>query len=259
LVIQGTGYTVLSAFYTYYNTDSFASFSFNTGYSITSVAIGTGSKTFATQANLPLTAGNAITITYDGGRFMSGTVTSYNNTTGSLVCNITSVAGSGTFAFWSIQGQTVPNFQGNVSLGDTVWIGILNGGMTSNWYQVFDITTSGYSGFYSDSLSRSGTCIFAFFAGYTYGNVTSVSVIPTATGYTGTAGVYCVNHVPSVSNFNGRPLIRPVGLTTAALTANIIQNDVDLMTNRSIPFRVTTLAGVATIPSTVSFSLEAGI
>ena len=82
------------------------------GRSRSSVAVGTGSKTFATQSGLSVSAGQILTIesmplangTIDGrGTYMKGTVTSYSGT--SLVMNITAAGGSGTHDFWKIETQ----------------------------------------------------------------------------------------------------------------------------------------------------------
>jgi hypothetical protein len=83
------------------------------GRSRSNVAVGTGSKTFTTQAGLSISSGNTLRIesmplnngTTDGrGTWMQGTVTSYSGT--SLVMNITTSGGSGTHDFWKI--ETIP-------------------------------------------------------------------------------------------------------------------------------------------------------
>jgi len=83
------------------------------GRSRSNVAVGTGSKTFTTQAGLNISAGNTLRIesmplnngTTDGrGTWMQGTVMSYSGT--SLVMNVTSSGGSGTHDFWKI--ETIP-------------------------------------------------------------------------------------------------------------------------------------------------------
>jgi hypothetical protein len=76
-----------------------------------SVAVGTGTKTFTTtKSGLPITPGQTLRIAKMPGRprsgqpardaFMEGTVTSYSGTT--LVMNITTSGGSGTWQFWCI-------------------------------------------------------------------------------------------------------------------------------------------------------------
>ena len=80
------------------------------GRTLTPNSVGTGSKTFATQSGLSITTGQTLrvvrrVIQTDGntdvsGTFMLGTVTSYSGTT--LVMNITSTGGTGTYAAWYI-------------------------------------------------------------------------------------------------------------------------------------------------------------
>ena len=72
--------------------------------STTSITIGTGSKTFTTQAGKTFTAGQDIHISSDaapGTSYMTGTVTSYSGT--SLVVNVTSSGGSGAHTDWTIR------------------------------------------------------------------------------------------------------------------------------------------------------------
>ena len=81
------------------------------GRSASSVAIGTGAKTFTTQSGLAITAGQTLRIERTGTEvsggvatgtrtWMEGTVTSYTST--SLVMDIASTAGSGTHPVWII-------------------------------------------------------------------------------------------------------------------------------------------------------------
>lgn len=75
-----------------------------TATSTTSVTIGTGAQTFTVQTGLGYQAGNTIIMgdTFNGANTMTGTVTSYNSSTGALVVNVTSVTGSGTPGNWTI-------------------------------------------------------------------------------------------------------------------------------------------------------------
>jgi hypothetical protein len=50
---------------------------------------------------------------------MEGYVTSYNPTTGTLVVNVTVVAGSGTIDLWAVNIQGVPGVQGYVGFANT--------------------------------------------------------------------------------------------------------------------------------------------
>lgn len=89
------------------------------GTSTTSVTIGTGSKSFTTQANEQYTAGIFMTISSqaDVSNKMFGEVTAYNSTTGALTINVTQTWGSGTFADWNVSlsgpvGATGATFTG---------------------------------------------------------------------------------------------------------------------------------------------------
>jgi len=78
------------------------------GHSRTSLAIGTGAKTFAKQAGLGLQAGQTVRAIYiaNGTRFMEGTVTSYRGTR--LELNVTAIGGRGTHGAWvfAVPAQT---------------------------------------------------------------------------------------------------------------------------------------------------------
>lgn len=73
------------------------------GTSVTSVAIGAGSKSFTTQADKYFGAGTWVLITSDANpaNYMHGAVTSYIGT--ALVVNVTNIGGSGTFTDWTIR------------------------------------------------------------------------------------------------------------------------------------------------------------
>ena len=80
--------------------------------STTSNTIGTGSRTFTLAATAGQDqlwrTGDAVEAS-NGSNFMVGTVTSYDAATQSLVCNMTSIGGSGTFTSWRI-GYRGPRF-----------------------------------------------------------------------------------------------------------------------------------------------------
>ena len=83
------------------------------GSSLSSVAIGTGSKSFTvTNTITGFTPGETITARYKpaGTNFMTGTVTSWNGTT--LVLNVTSTGGSGTRAVWNFEAPASTTLTG---------------------------------------------------------------------------------------------------------------------------------------------------
>jgi hypothetical protein len=70
--------------------------------STTSLAVTNGSKTLTVATGLAYTPTQAVTIVYDASNHMHATVTSYNSATGSMVVNVTSNTGSGTYALWTV-------------------------------------------------------------------------------------------------------------------------------------------------------------
>ncbi len=90
------------------------------GVSQTSLAVGTGSKVFTTQAGLRWQAGQTIRAKYikNGANTMTGTVTSYSGTT--LTLNITSVTGSGTLDYWQFETDGTTTITANAAAGNLI-------------------------------------------------------------------------------------------------------------------------------------------
>lgn len=112
--------------------------------SSSSVAIGTGSKTFTVSSGLTLTPGNSAFVFETSApqtNTMTGTVTSYSGTT--LILSIGSTNGSGTFTDWTITTQ--PNGWGN-SLFDEVHVACADRVNTWTFYAQNDV-----SGFYKST------------------------------------------------------------------------------------------------------------
>jgi hypothetical protein len=83
------------------------------GTSVTSILIATGSKTFTADLSKSWQLGMTLKIasTASPTNSMLGDVTAYDSGTGSLTVSVTAVAGSGTFASWTIsQSGTATNF-----------------------------------------------------------------------------------------------------------------------------------------------------
>jgi hypothetical protein len=74
------------------------------GNSTTSLAIGTGAKTLTIEASKQFAIGQTARITYnsDINKWMQGTVSAYNPTTGSLSISVDTISGSGTYAVWTV-------------------------------------------------------------------------------------------------------------------------------------------------------------
>lgn len=74
------------------------------GNSTTSLAIGTGAKTLTIEASKQFALGQTARITYnsDINKWMQGTVSAYNASTGELSVVVDAVGGSGTYAAWTV-------------------------------------------------------------------------------------------------------------------------------------------------------------
>jgi collagen type VII alpha len=71
--------------------------------SSTSMAVGTGTKTFTVEQNLSWTNLQPVVIANSGATAkMQGSVSSYTKATGVMIANITAITGSGTFAEWQV-------------------------------------------------------------------------------------------------------------------------------------------------------------
>lgn len=85
---------------------AFSAMNFNStnATSSSSVAIGTGNKSFTTQTDKSYVTGMTLRIanTADETKWMQGEVESYSSVTGALVVNVTHTNGSGTLAAWTI-------------------------------------------------------------------------------------------------------------------------------------------------------------
>ncbi|HRG57560.1 MAG TPA: FG-GAP-like repeat-containing protein [Bacteroidia bacterium] len=75
---------------------------------VQTLTIGTGTVNLTVQSGLTFAAGQSVYITYNSENYMQGTVVSYSGTT--LVVNVTSTVGSGSFGGWSVDQNTVINF-----------------------------------------------------------------------------------------------------------------------------------------------------
>ena len=73
--------------------------------STTSNSVAVGSKTFTVGSGLKYLAGDLVTVEYSSSIYMTGTVTSYSGT--SLVLDVTTISGSGTYASWKIKPEFV--------------------------------------------------------------------------------------------------------------------------------------------------------
>ncbi len=92
-----------------------------TSTSTTSVAIGTGSKTFSVEPGKSYVLGMSLKIANTVTNYMVGDVISYNLSTGALVVNVVATSGTGTYASWTISlgfGGIIDTVQGGTGLTD---------------------------------------------------------------------------------------------------------------------------------------------
>jgi hypothetical protein len=75
---------------------------------IQTLTIGTGTINLTVQNGLNFTAGQSVYVTFNSDNYMQGNVVSYTGTT--LVVDITTTVGSGSFGAWAIDQNTVINF-----------------------------------------------------------------------------------------------------------------------------------------------------
>jgi len=92
------------------------------GTSTTSLLVGTGSKSFTIQAGRAFSPGQSVVLAYNvtPTTQMTGTITSYNSTTGAVVMNVTGTNGSGTYADWTLS----LNPSDGATLGANVFTGV---------------------------------------------------------------------------------------------------------------------------------------
>lgn len=134
------------------------------GTSTTSLAIGTGSKTFATQASKQFDVGVWLLITSDADEtnYMHGQVTAYSGT--SLAVNVTNVGGSGTLADWTI---TVAGTQGATgATGATGTVAVVAAGgtvdaITADYTPDLVLANEPFVAFVSAGANTSATPTFA--------------------------------------------------------------------------------------------------
>lgn len=120
------------------------------GTSTTSVAVGTGSKAFTTQAGKNWIVGTWLIIASaaNPARYMTGQVTAYSGA--SLTVNVTAVGGSGTLADWNIGLAGALGVTGAAGVnGNGAWTQI---GSTVNTTSGTSVTFSSIPGTFSDLL-----------------------------------------------------------------------------------------------------------
>jgi hypothetical protein len=129
------------------------------GRTLTSTTVGTGSKTFTTQSGLSISGGQTLRIVRRiiqtdigdvSGTFMLGTVTSYSGTT--LVMNITSTGGIGTYAAWYIATEPLTTINYITPSGAAFSITPTTGNIELSGIKVIGPTEPGHVLFLTDGF-----------------------------------------------------------------------------------------------------------
>jgi hypothetical protein len=198
------GYAVVSSF---------------SGTSTTSVAIGTGAKSFTTQPGLQFFPGGNLIIASNASalNYMTGTVTSYNVSSGALVMNIVSTGGSGTFADWNISITGSPGAAGTVTSISVASANGFAGSSSGGGTPALTLSTT-----VTGVLKGNGTAISQATAGTDYltptGNGSGLTSLTAANISAGTAGISISGNAATVTtnaNLTG-PITSSGNATTIA-------------------------------------------
>ena len=146
-----------------------------TGTSVTSLLIGTGSKSLTTQTGKAWVVGSWVYIvnTANVANYMTGQITTYTSGTGALVVNVTQTAGSGTLAAWTI-GLAVPSTTAVSAVTATTATNIAGGSSGTIPYQTgVGATSQTAAGTTAQFLRGGATPAFVapFIAGGTAGDI----------------------------------------------------------------------------------------
>jgi len=197
------------------------------GTSTTSNTIGTGSFTFTTQTNKQFIAGQFIEAS-NGANYITGSVTSYNPATGSLVINASASNGSGTFTSWNISVVGAPGQNGTGS-----------GTVTS----VSVVSANGLSGSVASPTSTPAITL-------SLGAITPTSVASTGavsgTTITGTGAIQGTTITSTVSTGTA-PLT--VTSTTPVTNLNIGGNAATVTTNANLTGPITSAGNATAVAS----------
>lgn len=227
-----------------YGTENFST----TSQSTSSVAIGTGSKTFTIGTGLLLTENQEVTVSNSSTNYMSGTITSYNASTGSLVVNVTTAVGSGTYTSWTIY---VPRAQlGVITNNNAIDItprrktvnvaASLTTTSGSNIVTISDTTTTSISNYDSvyipTQISVGGLIVFGLYE-CTFVSSTSFSI-----AITDVLG----NPVPATSSVSASGSLALFSVTNAISTVTVTLNNHGYTDADTFPVLVPTTVGGTT-------------
>ena len=104
--------------------------------SVTILTILLGVHTLIVPSGLNFQTGQQVTLTFNGSKFMSGTVTTYNVVTGSLEVNIVSITGAGVYNAWDVDTTFGNPDVASVSTVVVTLVGPDNTSFTANAFSI---------------------------------------------------------------------------------------------------------------------------
>lgn len=150
------------------------------GTSTDSLTVGTGSKSFTIQTGRAFSPGQSVVLAYNTTPTtqMTGTITSYNSTTGAVVMNVTGTNGSGTYADWTLSLSPGNALQTSLAYeARTANAQIVSGDRS----KLIDITTAGFTQTFDTPANLNAT--FGWFTEYRNSS-TGIVTIPASDGLT---------------------------------------------------------------------------
>lgn len=221
------------------------------GTSSSSLAIGTGNKSFSTQAGELYTPGVFLIASSQANpaNFMFGQVTSYNSGTGALVLSVSVIGGSGTFADWSLSLTGTQGAQGPQGPAGNLTGGLLLGALEElKAANLASATTTNVWSITGNSATLTGTNAITSFgvapqagakrtliaaAGTPITNGANL-ILPGGLNYTTSVGdrleIYAettTQHRVSIFKADGSPVGAAGGLTYTPRTANTMLTNAD--------------------------------
>lgn len=148
--------------------------------SVTSLLIGVGTKNLTVGLGLAWTTGQPVVIAYDVSNTMTGTVDSYNSSTGAMQVTVASVTGSGTYASWTVNLDGAAGVPGATGVGAT--------GATGTFGATGAIGATGPAGATGATGSGATGATGPIGASGSPGGATGATGVPGATGVTGGPG-----------------------------------------------------------------------
>lgn len=192
--------------------------------STSSVAIGTGSKSFTIQTGKSFVVGNFLTIAETANpavNSMFGPITAYNSGTGALTVNVTQVVGSGTIAAWTValSGPLLSTAPLNESKGSNIASASTVNLDTASGNLIHITGTTGITAFTLASGAER-TLVFDGILTITY-NATTL-ILPTAANITTAVNDTCIIRGDGSGNSRIVAYTRASGTALSVVAPNLV-------------------------------------